>query len=124
VSRSFYLLLACVVACESEEFPQPEPILGPPPPRFSITVTISDQVFNPVPVTITQGSRVFWINKGFTGHAITFDAPITFSSGWLSPNEQANRQFNALGTFTYHCLIHPEKRGTIQVISRTFIPTL
>ena len=118
------LLLVCTVACEDQPFGTQQNITAPPPLWTRRAIDINDNFFNPVPLTVTQHTRVFWTNKGTEAHTVTFDAPVSFDSGWLSPNQETNRQMNALGTFSFRCSRHPEMRGTITVVPRTFNPTL
>ncbi|HEY0672160.1 MAG TPA: hypothetical protein VGD27_07840 [Longimicrobiales bacterium] len=123
-ARTILLFMALTLtACEEDNFPSPEAISAPPM-RVRRNVEIRDNFYNPVPVTVTVGTRVFWTNHGLEPHTVTFDAPVSFDSGWIDPNGQANRQFNLIGEFTYHCLIHPQMRGAVRVISNTFVPTL
>ena len=114
------LLLLTLAACADEHFPLPPPAQGPPPVRVYREVTIRDNYFNPVPLTITVGTRVFFTNKGVDIHSIVFEPPISFYSGSLTPNSSVQRQFNAVGVFRYRCEIHPQMKGTIDV--RTQLP--
>ena len=116
--------LLFVMACESEPFGTPQNITAPPPLWTRRYIDISDNFYNPVPLTVTLHTRVFWTNKGTEAHTVTFEAPASFDSGWLSPNQETNRQMNALGTFNYRCLRHAGMKGTINVIPKAFNPTL
>lgn len=126
-STALALLLLCtaaVAACSDESFGVPQNITAPPAVWVRRYIDIRDNFFNPVPLTVTQNTRVFWTNQGTEAHTVTFDSPVSFDSGWLSPNEQTNRQMNVIGTFTYHCARHPGMKGTVTVIPKTFNPTL
>ncbi len=111
-------------ACEREPFGTPQNITTPPPLWRRAHIEIRDNFFNPVPLTVTQHTRIFWTNKDVEAHTVTFDEPVSFDSGWLSPNQETNRQMNAIGKFSYRCLIHPNMKGTVQVIPRTVLPSL
>jgi plastocyanin len=123
-SWALALVLFAATACEDETFGVRQNITAPPPLWTRGYIDIKDNFFNPVPLTVTQHTRVFFTNKGTEPHTVTFDAPVSFDSGWLSPNQETNRQMNALGTFTFRCARHPEMKGTITVVSRTLNPTL
>ena len=120
----FLALLLGPIGCESETFGTQQNITAPPPLWTRRYIDISDNFYNPVPLTVTLHTRVFWTNKGTEPHTVTVDAPASFDSGWLSPSQETNRQMNALGTFHYRCLRHPAMKGTITVIPKAFDPTL
>jgi plastocyanin len=74
--------------------------------------------FSPSTVTIRAGSAVQWTNDGQVAHNMTADDG-SWSSGNLSGPSGAggyggttngdtfNHVFNTVGTFTYHCSLHP-----------------
>lgn len=67
--------------------------------------------FAPRTVTVSEGTKIRWVNKGTLTHTTT-------GSEWnhrLDPGEKFTRKFRDAGTFTYRCTIHPSMRGTIVV---------
>src|SRR5438552_8229413 len=80
----------------------------------SNSITIADFSFSPSCTTVPLNTTVTWTNNGPTTHTTTSDA-----TGWDSNNLNATQtfshQFTTMGTFTYHCKIHPTMTGTITV---------
>jgi plastocyanin len=75
-------------------------------------VHISGFAFNPPVLHIKAGDSVIWDNQDPTGHSIVMG---TFASATMSTGQTVTRQFNALGTFEYHCGIHSFMTGQIIV---------
>ena len=79
------------------------------------TVTMTDsQMFMPRSITITHGTVVKWKNTSFTSHTVKSNAG-TWGSGVIRPGGVYTRTFTKVGTFRYHCTIHPDMTGTITV---------
>jgi plastocyanin len=77
-------------------------------------VTIVDFAFQPGSVSVPAGSTVTWRNTGNAPHTVTaFNG--AFDSGTLSPGGSFSETFSAPGVFMYHCEIHPNMVGTVQV---------
>ena len=70
--------------------------------------------FSPADITISQGDTVRWTNLDGVIHTSTSDALI-WNSGFLGTGQSYARQFNDLGTFPYHCTLHPTMTDTITV---------
>ena len=62
--------------------------------------------------TQTAGSTLTWVNNDSTTHTATGGA---FNTGNVNPGGNASVTFPTAGTFTYHCTIHPNMVGTINV---------
>lgn len=100
------IAIACV-ACQ-----KPGPVNG------QMTVTIlgdnGSRSFSPGTVSVPLGTVVTWINQDAQGHTVTM--PSVFDSGPIPPNGgRWSWVASAAGTYTYHCLIHPDMNGTIVV---------
>ena len=80
----------------------------------SASVTIKDFEFTPATVTIAVGGTVTWTNNGPSTHTATADDG-SFDSGNLSQGKTFSHTFQAAGTFTYHCSIHPFMTATVIV---------
>jgi plastocyanin len=78
-------------------------------------VTIADFSFAPQTTTIKQGQYVTWKNTGPSAHTTTSDSP-GWNSGPIQPGQNSGAvYFGTVGTFTYHCSIHPTMTGTVVV---------
>jgi plastocyanin len=82
----------------------------------SQTVTIQDFNFSPVGVTVNAGDSVTWRNTGGEGHTATSNNG-TFDTGVLNPGASKTIVFGTVGTFDYHCSIHPYMHGTVTVLA-------
>ncbi|MGH2529858.1 MAG: cupredoxin domain-containing protein [Actinomycetota bacterium] len=81
----------------------------------TVRVRIVDNAFRPRTLTVVQGTRVRWINRGDNVHTSTSNKDI-WDSGLLDPDEAFSRVFRREGTFRYHCMVHPTiMRGVITV---------
>jgi plastocyanin len=74
------------------------------------------QAFVPQTVTIPVGRVITWRNDDTVDHTTTEDSgtPL-WNSGNRTPGQTYSRTFGTVGTFTYHCSIHPSMTGTIVV---------
>jgi len=85
------------------------------------TVTVKDggligsDYFSPDTVTIRQGDSVKWINGDNQPHTVTSDSGSELSSDSLGEGGSYSHTFLKSGTYTYHCAIHPEMKGTVIV---------
>ena len=77
-------------------------------------VRIDDSRFSPRVLTISRGTRVRWINDDNLRHTSTSNTDV-WDSGTLRTGDSFSRIFRQVGTFRYHCRIHPEIRGRVVV---------
>lgn len=69
--------------------------------------------FSPGSISIKAGGTVTWINYDSNNHDPTQD-----DNAWtneLAPNGQFTRTYPTKGTFSYHCEIHKDMKGTVTV---------
>ena len=82
-------------------------------------VTIVNYGFYPSTLTVSKGTTVTWVNMDFVQHTVTSgseQAPTgLFDSGELGHMQSFSYTFNAPGTYTYFCDVHPDMTGTIIV---------
>ncbi len=78
-------------------------------------VEIVEFTYDPDPVTIQEGGKVIWLNQDQAPHTATADDG-SFDTGTLEQGKLKSETFKEPGTFTYHCTIHPEMKGTIEVV--------
>ena len=104
-----------IAGCSSTNNPSPSPSsTSAGSEAVENTVTIKSLAFNPSTLTVKQGANVTWGNADSTTHTVTSDTGL-FDSGNLNPGDSFTHQFNATGTFPYHCSIHTVMKGTIVV---------
>ena len=69
-------------------------------------VKIVNFAFKPKTITIAKGTKVRWTNSGTVSHTTTSNKGL-WDSGVLAPGAAFGRVFRKVGTFKYHCTIHP-----------------
>jgi plastocyanin len=89
---------------------------APAPSATSASVIISNFAFSPVTLTIHKGTKVTWTNNDTVTHTVTGDngGP---SSSPLGQGDTYSYTFNTVGSFPYHCSIHPYMKATVKVIN-------
>jgi plastocyanin len=80
----------------------------------TVTVTIKDFKFGPDPVTAKVGDTVGWTNGDSAGHTATLDDG-TCTTDTIANGATGALTFTAAGTYTYHCSIHNQMKGTVTV---------
>lgn len=76
------------------------------------TVTMKNFAFNPQELTVSAGASVTFKNDDSVTHTVTGTG---FDSGDIQPGGEFKRTFDTVGTFDYHCSIHPSMTGSIIV---------
>ena len=116
-SSAVLLTLALVAsACGSSSNPSsPSPSSPATPVNGVVTVNINNFLYQPNPVTVTMGTQVNWKNNDNVDHTATadnggFDDFVNAMSAHGAPVTMSTA-----GSFTYHCKIHPNMKGTIVV---------
>jgi plastocyanin len=86
-------------------------------------VGVADFRFSPAFMRVEPGDSVHWSVRG-SGHTVTSraGAPEPFDSGDLFSGEEFTRAFSVAGRYPYHCTIHAEMRGVVQVGTDTVAP--
>jgi plastocyanin len=121
------VLALCAVGCGQSSSPTTSPTAPCTPtptnpecvnPPNVLTVTIKNGVFSPNPVTVKVGQTVNWLNSDTIPHTAT--DPGVFDIGSISPTSAHSSNgdgvtFNTVGTFTYHCTIHPNETASVVV---------
>lgn len=90
---------------------------GTNPPNL-LTVTIRNGLYSPNPLTVKVGQSVNWLNSDTVAHSAT--DPGVFDTGSIAPTSAHSDNgdgaaFNTVGTFSYHCTLHPNETATIIV---------
>jgi plastocyanin len=78
----------------------------------AVNVEFAD--FAPSQVDALPGETVQWTNGSPRVHTVTSDAGL-FGTDELLPGGVFAQRFDALGSYAYHCTIHPEMTGEIDV---------
>jgi len=110
-----FLLLALCSACGSNSSTSPSPSgsgLAVSIPSGSSTLTTT--AYAPNPVNVAVGGAVTWTNRDNTTHTSTADGG-AWNSGAIAPGGSFTMTFSTAGTFPYHCTLHPNMVGTVNV---------
>jgi plastocyanin len=81
----------------------------------SAKVEIVDFAYDPDPVTIEAGGKVIWQNMDAEPHTATADDG-SFNTGDLEEGKLKSESFKEPGAYTYFCEIHPDMKGTVEVV--------
>jgi len=84
--------------------------IGASPPEVSIE--FSD--YRPSQIDVLPGETVSWTNVSSRTHTVTSDAGL-FDSGTLDGGGHFAYRFADVGSYAYHCVIHPSITGEIDV---------
>ncbi len=77
-------------------------------------VFIKGMAFTPSTITITAGTTITWTNKDGIDHTVTSNTGI-FDSGTINTNGVYSHLFSTVGSYPYHCTIHPSMTATVVV---------
>lgn len=80
-------------------------------------VEIADYAYEPDPVRIQVGGKVTWQNEDSVAHTATADDG-SFDTGPIEEGKIKSETFKKAGTFTYICSIHPQMKGTVEVVEK------
>jgi plastocyanin len=79
--------------------------------------------FSPNPIRITAGSTVTWTNSTAPTHTSTSDTG-AWNTGNIAPGTTSSAvAFPTVGTFPYHCAIHPSMTASVIVSAAAPAPT-
>ncbi len=76
--------------------------------------TLGNKAFQPNPLEIPVGTTVIWTNDDFGIQTVT-DNNGAFESDTLRPDDTFESTFNELGTYDYHCMLHPTMVAQVEV---------
>ena len=71
--------------------------------------------YAPALLKVSKGSIVTIVNRGKEFHTVTSDDPGRLFDISINANTTVTHRFDAAGTFAYHCGVHPQMTGVIQV---------
>lgn len=78
-------------------------------------IEISNLAFSAPALIVKTGDTVVWTNKDTISHTVTSDTGNEMSSLLLKPGDTYSHTFNTVGTFNYHCEVHPSMKASITV---------
>ncbi len=78
------------------------------------SVNVGFASFTPSQVDALSGESVEWANVSPRVHTVTSDTAL-FDTDELLPGAVFAQRFDATGTYAYHCTIHPEMTGEVDV---------
>jgi plastocyanin len=87
----------------------------------SVPVTVEFQAFAPTTLDVLPGDAVTWMNTSGRRHTVTADAG-QFDSGDLLDGGVFTQTFSTLGSYPYHCSVHPGMVGEVDVRRVTLEP--
>jgi amicyanin len=90
--------------------PNPSPVSAP----TSHSMTITGFAFSSPSLTIKKGDTVIWTNQDSVSHTVTGDDGGPASPS-LAKGQSYSYTFNTAGTYSYHCAVHPNMKGTVAV---------
>ena len=77
-------------------------------------VMIDNFVYSPVPLTVTVGTTVTWVNHDDIPHTVD-STQGKFKSAALDTDDKFEFQFKEAGEYPFYCRIHPKMTGKIIV---------
>ena len=80
----------------------------------SAEVVIDDFAFVSADLTVDVGTEITWRNDQSVPHTVTGDDD-EFDSADLAEGASFTQTFAEAGTFAYHCDIHPDMTGVVNV---------
>jgi plastocyanin len=90
---------------------------GPPANRGGpVTLTMDNIAFMPAQATARVGQTVTWSNQDGVPHTVTATSGATFKSRIVQQGQSFSYRPVKVGTIQYVCTIHPNMRGTLQVV--------
>jgi len=79
--------------------------------------------FVPDKVTLSEGSKVVWLNSDNSGHRITVGSESKSDYALLNslilPNGMVDQEFKSAGTYSYSDLDSPQSHGIITILDKT-----
>ncbi len=79
--------------------------------------------FVPDKVTLSEGSKVVWLNSDNSGHRITVGSDSKSDYALLNslilPNGKVDQEFKSAGTYSYSDLDSPQSHGIITILDKT-----
>jgi plastocyanin len=78
-------------------------------------VDIVEFTYQPDPVVVQVGGKVVWQNQDTAPHTATADDE-SWDTGTIEKGKIGSETFKEAGKFAYYCEVHPDMRGTVEVV--------
>jgi plastocyanin len=82
----------------------------------TVAVKMKDILFVPEMVTARVGQTVRWTNEDSIAHTVKAEQGASFASKALSHGDTYEQKLTKPGRIAYVCTIHPNQKGTIEVV--------
>jgi plastocyanin len=114
------ILVSCamlIYSC-SKGYNSSSPTYVPPGTGTGVTASVSIQnmAFTPDTLKVKTGTTVTWTNMDSVPHTVT-ELDGIFSSGNIAAGQTYNYMFGAVGSYTYHCTIHPMMKSAVVIVT-------
>jgi plastocyanin len=123
------LLALLAAACGSSAKPSSTPIEQPPLDlrnQRRVEINAADNLFDPVTIEITAGTKVTWRNTDTVAHDVQksvdgqdFGGTFGVRVGSFGPGATYSFRFDKPGLYFYTCTIHTGMNGKIQVDAKS-----
>jgi plastocyanin len=105
--RAWVVMVAIMLAGCSDD---------PSGPSQTGSVNVNDFAFDPEDIVVAPGATVTWTWNGSANHNVNFDSGAITDSPTQASGSHATAMPMAVGTYTYHCDVHPvAMTGSVQV---------
>lgn len=115
---SFFVMATRIPAAPPSptRLPDLPPVLAAAPTESAagLRIAIEGFKYQPATLTVAVSTTVMWVNQDDDVHTVT-SVDGLFASPGLGRDEAFSRRFDAPGTYTYFCAVHPHMRATIIV---------
>jgi plastocyanin len=81
----------------------------------TVQATMAQRAFTPATIKAKVGDVITWTNKDRLSHTATLDADPACTTETLANGATGSLKFTAAGKYPFHCQIHPDMLGTIEV---------
>lgn len=71
--------------------------------------------YGPAVLKVAKGTTITIVNRGKEFHTVTSNDPGRLFDVSIDTNQTASLTFDKVGTFAYHCGVHPQMKGVVQV---------
>jgi plastocyanin len=81
----------------------------------TVQASMAGIAFTPTTIDAKVGDVVAWTNNDSTAHTATVDDDPDCTTETLAPGATGGISFSAAGSYAFHCKIHSNMTGTIEV---------